>query len=117
MAQALRNEVEAQRSRAADVEEMAAAARRDSLSHGAAANKKDEDVYDVEAGGPSTGNASGVKPIASLVRKAPPPFNSVVVLSAVRRIDRAVALLDKRPGARAGLMLYIFLLHFYLLLW
>jgi hypothetical protein len=116
-AQALRNELDAQRKRAADVEEMAAAVRRDSLSHGAAANKKDEDAYDVEAGGPSAGNAASVKPIAGLVRKAPAPFNHVVVLNAARRLDRVVAVLDKRPGARAGLLLYILLLHFYVLLW
>lgn len=118
-AQALRNEMEAQRARAADVEEMAAAVRRGSLAHGAATNKKDEDVYDVEAGGPSSGggNAAGLKPIAGLARKAPPPFNHVVVVNAARRVDRAVAVLDKRPGARAGVLLYILLLHIYLLLW
>lgn len=114
--QALRNQAEEQRKRAADVEEMARAVRSSSMSQGAS-NKKDEDMYDVEAGTLAPGSSSAVKPIASLMRKAPPPLNHVVVVNAARRLDRAIAVLDKRPGARAGLLLYFVLLHIYLILW
>lgn len=110
----LRAELEGQRKRAADLEEMVAAVRSGSMSAGTS-NKKDEDAYDVEAGGPAAASSS-VKPIASMVRKARPPLNHPFLVHAARRIDKVVALLDKRPGARMGLLLYFILLHFLVVL-
>ncbi len=111
--QMLRAELDGQRKRAADLEEMVAAVRSGSMSAGTS-NKKHEDAYDIEAGGPAAG--STFKPIASMVRKAPPPLNHHVMVYAARRIDRLVAFLDKRPGARMGLLLYFVLLHFLVVL-
>ena len=111
--QMLRAELEGQRKRAADLEEMVAAVRSGSMSAGTS-NKKAEDGYDIEAGGPVAG--SSFKPIASLVRKAPPPLTHRIMVHAARRVDKVVALLDKRPGARMGLLLYIVLLHFLVIL-
>ena len=112
--QMLRAELEGQRKRAADLEEMVAAVRNGSMSAGTS-NKKDEDAYDVEAGGPAA-SSSSFKPIASMVRKAPPPLNHHFMVHAARRVDRVVAMLDKRPGARVGLLLYFVLLHFFVIL-
>lgn len=109
----LRAELEGQRKRAADLEEMVAAVRSGSMSAGTS-NKKDEDGYDVEAGGIVAG--SNIKPIAGVVRKAPPPLNHRIMVHAAKRLDKIVALLDKRPGARMGLLLYIVLLHFLVIL-
>ena len=111
--QMLRAELEGQRKRAADLEEMVTAVRSGSMSAGTS-NKKDEDAYDIEAGGPAAGSA--FKPIAGLVRKAPPPLNHRIMVHAARRIDRVVALLDKRPAARMGLLLYFLFLHFLVVL-
>jgi hypothetical protein len=114
--QALRNQIDEHRKRATDMEEMAKAVRSGSMAQ-AASNKKDEDVYDLESGALLPGSSTSVKPIAGLVRKAPAPFNHLIAVNAARRVDRALAMLDKRPGARAGLLLYLLLLHFYIILW
>ena len=107
--QLLRSELEGQRKRAADLEEMVAAVRSGSMAAGTS-NKKDEDAYDVEAGGPAQGGSS-IRTMASMVRKAPPPLNHHIVVHAARRVDRLVGVLDKRPGARMGLLMYFILLH------
>ena len=54
---------------------------------------------------------------AALVRRAPPPLrNARGVTAAARQLDRAAAVLDKRPAGRLALLLYVLLLHLYLLL-
>ena len=111
--QLLRSELEGQRKRAADLEEMVAAVRSGSMAAGTS-NKKDEDAYDVEAGGPAQG--ASIKTMASMVRKAPPPLNHHIMVHAARRVDRLVGVLDKRPGARMGLLMYFILLHFLIIL-
>jgi hypothetical protein len=93
---------------------------RSSNSAGVPTNKKDEDLYDLESGAalPGAGGvpSSGSRvPFAALVRRAPPPLRRA--LGAARRLDRAAAVLDRRPGARLALLLYFLLLHLYLLLW
>ena len=100
--------MDGQRQRVRQLQE--AAANRSPGGASALTNKKDEDAYDVEAGGPAQGGSS-IRTMASMVRKAPPPLNHHIVVHAARRVDRLVGVLDKRPGARMGLLMYFILLH------
>ena len=111
--QALRAELEAARSAGEDARALAAARR----AAAAPTNKKNEDAaWDVETGGvlPVWGpTPGGFQPLAGLVRSAPPriaPLLRPVALAAAQA-DRAQLALDRRPAARAVLLVYFVLLH------
>ncbi len=131
--QALQREAADARRRAAEAEELAAAPR---LGPAAASHKKDEDggareaglgsgqgYFDLEAGeaaaAPRGSAAVTLRPLAAALRAAPGPLPRLAgvpgVAAAAARLDRAVAWLAARPGARAALLLYALLLHLYVL--
>ena len=83
-------------------------------------NKKDEDgTGDVEAAVLSGGGVN-FAPLSGLLRGAPsqlaPLATAGPVLAAALHIDKAAIALDRSAGARAGLVVYLIVLHAVLLL-
>ena len=86
----------------------AAAARSANLT-----NKKNEDMdgdYDIEAA-MLTGGGSGFVPMAGIMRGAVFPFCKGPFVGIAHQLDRGVIMLNQRAGLRAGVMLYVLLLH------
>ena len=75
-------------------------------------NKKNEDdAYDVEAAVLTGGGSGGFQPLAGLFRGAPMPLSLKPFVAAAHQTDRLSVMLDRRPAARAGVLMYVVLLH------
>lgn len=78
-------------------------------------NKKMDDDQDMEAAALAGGSA--FKPLVGLVRSLPPPLgNNGVLANMALKIDRAVVALDARPQYRALLILYLLMIHIFVLI-
>ena len=75
-------------------------------------NKKNEDdAYDVEAAVLTGGGSGGFQPLAGMFRGAPMPLSLKPFVAAAHQTDRLSVMLDRRPAARAGVLMYVVLLH------
>ena len=76
-------------------------------------NKKNEDIdadYDIEAA-MLTGGGSGFVPMAGILRGAVFPLCKGPFVGIAHQLDRVAIMLNQRVGLRAGVMVYIVLLH------
>ena len=80
---------------------------------GAVTNKKDEDAdadYDIEAA-MLTGGGAGFVPLAGVMRGAVFPLCKGPCVGIAHQLDRVAIMLNQRASLRAGVMLYVLLLH------
>lgn len=74
-------------------------------------NKKDEDIYDVEAAVLSGGDASGFQPISGLIKGLPFMKYLKPLITAAEAIDKGFIVLMRQPALRFMLLTYFVLLH------
>lgn len=74
-------------------------------------NKKDEDIYDVEAAVLSGGDASGFQPMSGLIKGLPFMNYLQPVIKAAEVIDKGFIVLMRQPALRFMLLTYFLLLH------
>lgn len=113
--QALRTELEGMHRRVAELESQATTprARATPSRSSALTNKKNEDLdadYDIEAA-MLTGGGSGFVPMAGIMRGAVFPLCKGPFIGIAHQLDRLSIMLNQRVGLRAGVMLYVLLLH------
>ena len=114
MLQAARAELDAERRRAAELEQYMGQQRgtikaspRRSIT-----NKKDEDSdFDVEAAVLTGGAGNSFQPLAGQLKRASFPLNLKAVVAGAHQLDRVAVALDHRPGMRALASAYFVLLH------
>ena len=115
----LRQHLETEKNRAAQLEAFSERQRAASALHPSASahlgDKKDEDnALDMEAAALAGGSA--FKPLVGVVRSLPSPLSHPFIVQAARELDRGAVALDARPHIRAGLIFYVLLLHVMLLI-
>lgn len=111
--QAATDQVETERRRAAQLDEFANR-QQHLLKTSSMGGKKEDDGGDMEAAALAGGSA--FKPLVGLVRSLPAPFSNTPLTNAARHVDKAVVALDARPHWRAGLIIYLILVHIMLLI-
>ena len=115
--ESIKEHLNSEKRRSAQLEDFVARSKeqQQSTSSSQAGNKKMDDDQDMEAAALSGGSA--FKPLVGLIRSLPPPLgNNGVLANLALKVDKAVVALDARPQYRALLLLYLLLVHIFLLI-
>lgn len=72
-------------------------------------------MYDLEAAVLSGGEVTGYKPISNVLRKGSVMTNNRYCLAGAQGMDRVTIYFYRRPLARAAILVYVSMLHCWLL--